>query len=128
MAGGQITFQFPGVIPSVTTLQDSNLNVRIAGLTIVNQSNCVCGIFLGRSASGTPDLQVLPSSMAGFPINNTNLIDLSWVPPGGTVPQGSAYAHYTDQIIIATANQILSSLAEGGVWDASLWDAALWTS
>jgi hypothetical protein len=128
MGQGRYTWTFTGSAPSPVTLQDSNLKARIGGFTVVNQSNCIAGLYIGRSISGTPDIQVLPSTMVGIPIDSCPFIGIAWVVPAGSVSNGTAYAHYTDANIIATANQISSSAESAGVFDSAIWDASIFGS
>jgi hypothetical protein len=125
MGQGRYTWTFTGGTPPTVTIQDSNLKARIGGFTMVNQSNAIAGLYIGRGASGTPDIQVLGSAMVGIPIDNTNLVSVAWLIPPGDVSIGTAYAHYTDQTIIASANQITSAAGSAGIFDSAIWDASI---
>lgn len=125
MAQGQYSWVFNGSIPPLVILQHSDLSSRIGGFTLINQSNCVAGVYLGRNPSGTPDVQVLGNAMVAFPCNGMNIIGVSWIPPGGLLPEGTAYAHFTSENIVSTANQITSSIGTGGVFDSAIWDQSI---
>jgi hypothetical protein len=125
MGQGRYTWTFTGGAPPPVTIQDSNLKARIGGFTMVNQSNCIAGLYIGRSGGGIPDIQVLQSAMVGIPIDNCPFIVVAWVVPAGDVSIGTAYAHYTDQNIIASANQISSTASGAGVFDSAIWDASI---
>jgi hypothetical protein len=114
-----------GGAPNPVTIQNSNLQARIGGFTMINQSNCIGGIFIGRSISGIPDIQILPTWMVAFPIDNAPFLIISWVVPAGDVSIGSAYAHYTTETVVSSASQVASSASAAGVWDSAIWDASV---
>lgn len=125
MGQGRYTWTFTGGVPPPVLIQDSNLKARIGGFTLINQSNSIAGIYVGRSSSGTPDIQVLPNQMVAFPIDNCPFLNVAWMVPAGNVSIGTAYAHYTGETIVSSANQVASTSGSSGVFDSGIWDASI---
>lgn len=125
MGQGRYTWTFTGGAPPTVTIQDSNLKARIGGFTMINQSNCIGGLYVGRSASGTPDVQILPNQMVAFPIDNCPFLNVAWMVPAGDVSIGTAYAHYTGDTVVSSANQVSSTATSGGIFDSAVWDASI---
>jgi hypothetical protein len=119
------TWVFNGGTPAPVNLQNSNQRARIGGFTMINQSNCIGGVFIGRSVSGVPDIQILPTWMVAFPLDNAPFLIIAWVIPPGNVSIGSAYAHYTPDTVVSSASQVASSASAAGIWDSGVWDASL---
>lgn len=128
MGQGRYTWTFTGGAPPPVTIQDSNLKNRIAGFTIINQSNCLAGVYVGRTPSGMPDIQILPNQMVAFPIDNCPFLAVAWVVPAGDVSIGTAYAHYTGDNIVSSSTQIASTAGGAGVFDSAIWDASIFGS
>jgi hypothetical protein len=123
---GRYTWVFDGGAPPPVRIQNSNLNARIGGFTMMNQSNCIGGIYLGRGAGGLPDIQLLPTWMVAIPMDNVPYISITWVVPAGNVSIGTAYAHYTQDTVVSSASQVASSATSAGVWDSAIWDASVY--
>lgn len=125
MGQQRYTWSFTGGAPAPVVIQDSNLRSRIGGFTIVNQSNCVGGIYIGRSAGGLPDIQILPTWMVAIPMDNPPFLVITWAVPAGDVSLGSAYSHYTSDTVVSSASQVASAASSAGIWDSAIWDASL---
>lgn len=117
-------FQAPGTAPSPASLIFSNNMVKIRGITVANQSNCIVGLYTNRQASGLPDITITSGQMVAIPIASSVLVGISFAPPGGEAPYGTIYAHITTETVVATFSNIIVPTQDSGVWDTALWDQA----
>jgi hypothetical protein len=119
-------FTFPGTLPPTQILQFSNLNLRIRGISVKNQSNCNAGFYVSRNAGSLPDYIVLALQTDAQPIPFAPYIAIQWMAPSGAAPAGSAFVVITTEQIVANSAPLAALGGGVGIWDSSIWDASNW--
>jgi murein DD-endopeptidase MepM/ murein hydrolase activator NlpD len=112
--------------PPNDIFQFSNLNARINGVTVINQSNATVGLYISRQAGGSPDVVVQAGQALGIPMPSAQYVAVSFASPMGAPPSGQAYIHWTTDLIVATSSPVPASSSGTSVWDSAVWDSGSW--
>lgn len=117
----------PGqTVPQPEVLRFSDGRAFIRGVTVVNQSTVILGLYLNRQPQGTPDILISGGLAQGLPLPNIKSLGIGFLISSANPPSGQIYLHYTTDLVVSTASQVSPVGGNGGIWDQSIWDASSW--